>query len=54
MRNEWLRDVFLSEGLLEAALPLLQPDAARGPIGDLVESLAALADGRDSEADATR
>ena len=46
MRNEGLRNIFLSEGLLEAALPLMQPEAARGTVGDLMELLAAVADGR--------
>ena len=40
--DESMREVCLSEGLLEAALPLLQPDAANGPFAELIDALTAM------------
>ena len=54
LRNERLRDVFLSEGLLEAALAVLQPDVTRGAVGELIESLSTVADGNASHSDSKR
>lgn len=44
LQDVQIRDAFLSEGLLEAALPLLEPDAANGPACALARALEALPD----------
>lgn len=48
-----MRDALLCEGLLEAALPLLAPNAGNGPVHALmtaVEALPACCDGGDGQA----
>lgn len=39
-----MRDALLSEGLLQTALPLLQPDAGNGPMHALMRAIEVLPD----------